>query len=251
MPIADLVSLLYRNSLCTEDIVSRQYTTPRNLFRRVFASIPAQLSTITMAPKRKSAAPRTSSRQSSSQQSTLSFHGKNNRVTKPSTLQEIKAEKKDPALLESVVRADEKADPSPDQDESTQDAIEHEAQPTQTEALADPLTHSGESTKAEDVLGGRAPQSDSGAVGGKASGWVSDEEQQARKVSETQIKRYWRAKEQERLAPRLHQEDMSVYERILREWDMSGQYGVSLEAFSNVFLVSFLEDVLTSFHSRA
>ncbi|RMY08623.1 hypothetical protein D0868_04701 [Hortaea werneckii] len=178
-----------------------------------------------MAPKRKSAAPRTSSRQSSSQQSTLSFHGKNNRVTKPSTPQEIKAEKKDPALLESVARADEKAQPSTDQDESTQDAIEHEAQPSQTEALADPLKQSGEPTKAEDVLGGRAPQSDSGAVGGKGSGWVSDEEQRARKVSETQIKRYWRAKEQERLAPRLHQEDMSVYERILREWDMSGQYG--------------------------
>ncbi|KAI6913776.1 hypothetical protein KC318_g5984 [Hortaea werneckii] len=178
-----------------------------------------------MAPKRKSAAPRTSSRQSSSQQSTLSFHGKNNRVTKPSTPQEIKAEKKDPALLESVVRADEKAEPSFDQDESTQDAPEHEAQPTQTEALADPLKQSSEPTKTEDVLGGRAPQSDSGAVGGKGSGWVSDEEQQARKVSETQIKRYWRAKEQERLAPRLHQEEMSVYERILREWDMSGQYG--------------------------
>ncbi|KAI7213108.1 hypothetical protein KC333_g6758 [Hortaea werneckii] len=178
-----------------------------------------------MAPKRKSAAPRTSSRQLSSQQSTLSFHGKNNRVTKPSTPQEIKAEKKDPALLESVVRADEKAEPSPAQDESTQDAIEHEAQPTQIEALADPLKQSGEPTKTEDVLGGRAPQSDSGALGGKGSGWVSDEEQQARKVSETQIKRYWRAKEQERLAPRLHQEDMTVYERILREWDMSGQYG--------------------------
>ncbi|KAI7161781.1 hypothetical protein KC349_g2549 [Hortaea werneckii] len=177
-----------------------------------------------MAPKRKSAAPRTSSRQSS-QQSTLSFHGKNNRVTKPSTSQEIKAEKKDPALLESVVRADEKADPLPDQDETPQDAIEHEAQPTQTDALDDPLKQSSEPTKAEDVLGGRAPQSDSGALGGKGAGWVSDEEQQARKVSETQIKRYWRAKEQERLAPRLHQEDMSVYERILREWDMSGQYG--------------------------
>lgn len=180
-----------------------------------------------MAPKRKSAAPRTSSRQSSSQQSTLSFHGKNNRVTKPSTLQETKVEKKDPALLESVVRADEKAEPSPDQDEAPQGAIEHEAQPTQAEALDDPLKQPDEPTKAEDVLGSRAPQSDSGAVGGKASGWVSDEEQQARKVSETQIKRYWRAKEQERLAPRLHQEDMSVYERILREWDMSGQYGVS------------------------
>ena len=179
-----------------------------------------------MAPKRKSAAPRASSRQSS-QQSTLSFHGQNNRVTKPSTPQEIKAEKKDPALLESVVRADEKADPSPDQDETTLDAIDHEAQPKEPEALADPLKQSSEPTKAEDVLGGRAPQSDSGALGGKGSGWVSDEEQQARKVSETQIKRYWRAKEQERLAPRLHQEDMSVYERILREWDMSGQYGVS------------------------
>ncbi|GAB1743937.1 hypothetical protein NU219Hw_g982t1 [Hortaea werneckii] len=178
-----------------------------------------------MAPKRKSAAPRTSSRQSS-QQSTLSFHGKNNRVTKPSTPQEIKAEKKDPALLKSVVRADEKTEPSPDQDETTADAIEHEAQqPKEPEALADPLKQSDEPTKTEDVLGGRAPQSDSGALGGKGSGWVSDEEQQARKVSETQIKRYWRAKEQERLAPRLHQEDMSVYERILREWDMSGQYG--------------------------
>ncbi|KAI6837990.1 hypothetical protein KC340_g11966 [Hortaea werneckii] len=177
-----------------------------------------------MAPKRKSAAARTSSRQSS-QQSTLSFHGKNNRVTKPSTSQEIKAEKKDPALLESLVRADEKAEPSPVQDEVSQDATEHEAQPKEPEALDDPLKQSDEPTKTEDVLGGRAPQSDTGALGGKGSGWVSDEEQQARKISDTQIKRYWRAKEQERLAPRLHQEDMSVHERILREWDMSGQYG--------------------------
>jgi DNA polymerase delta subunit 4 len=59
------------------------------------------------------------------------------------------------------------------------------------------------------------------------SGWVSDEEARARKMSEAQIKKFWREQESLRLVPRVHQEDLDVHERVLRLWDVSGQYGVS------------------------
>jgi DNA polymerase delta subunit 4 len=67
-----------------------------------------------------------------------------------------------------------------------------------------------------------------GAVGGPVgSGWVGDEETRARKITETQIKKFWREKENDRLVPRVHQEDLGVHERVLRLWDISGEYGVS------------------------
>jgi DNA polymerase delta subunit 4 len=55
----------------------------------------------------------------------------------------------------------------------------------------------------------------------------SPEEEKASKVTAAQIKRYWRDREAERRAPRVHQEDLSVEEKVLRLWDMSSQYGVS------------------------
>ena len=55
----------------------------------------------------------------------------------------------------------------------------------------------------------------------------SPEEVKASKVTDAQIKRYWRDREAERRAPRVHQEDLSVEEKVLRYWDMSSQYGVS------------------------
>ncbi|PMD35452.1 hypothetical protein L207DRAFT_556908 [Hyaloscypha variabilis F] len=51
------------------------------------------------------------------------------------------------------------------------------------------------------------------------------EEERARKVSDAQIKRYWREREAERKAPRVHQEDVSLEEKILRLFDMSSQFG--------------------------
>ena len=53
------------------------------------------------------------------------------------------------------------------------------------------------------------------------------EEEKARKVTDAQIKRYWRDREAERRAPRVHQGDLGVEEKVLRLWDMSSQYGVS------------------------
>lgn len=182
-----------------------------------------------MPPKRKSTGSRAAP---PSQQSTLSFHGKQNKVTKLGSAKHAKDRKKDPALVEDIVRTEIKAEAEPDLEEPTtaekaiQQQSEHEA--ATLDSTPDPLQHDGDDVKTADVLGGVAQANDAGAVGGKGSGWVGDEAVDARKITDTQIKRYWREKENERLAPRVHQEDLTVYEKLLREWDMSGQYGVSL-----------------------
>ena len=167
--------------------------------------------------------PKTAQRSASNQQAKLSFHGKQSKVTKPATTQQVKATKKDPALVEGVVRTELE----PEKEESQASRLGTPVSQSHEEPTEDPLQSNGVSTITADVLGGRAQQSDAGAVGGTGSGWVGDEEAQARKISDAQVKKYWRAKEQERKAPRIHQEDLTVYEKVLREWDMSGQYGVS------------------------
>lgn len=168
-----------------------------------------------MPPKRKSTGtPRTASSQR--QQSTLSFGGKNSKVTKTASPRSTKATKKDPALFDDV-----EIKPNVEQAD-----IEQSEKPIEVEA-DDPLEPTP--VKTEDILGGRAEESTSGATDGPDnSGWLSDEASQARKIPQTQINRYWRAKEQERKAPRVHQQDLSVSEKILREWDMSNQYGPAI-----------------------
>lgn len=52
------------------------------------------------------------------------------------------------------------------------------------------------------------------------------EEDEARKISDAKIKAYWTKKEKARQAPRVHQQDLSLEEKILREFDITGQYGV-------------------------
>lgn len=122
-------------------------------------------------------------------------------------------------------------DIKPETASDSEKAVQQEAD---DDAAPDPLQTERDIVKTEDVLGGRAQQSDAGAVGGKGSGWVGDEEERARKITDTQIKRYWREKEQERKAPRVHQEDLTVYEKVLREWDMSGQYGVRILSYASI-----------------
>jgi DNA polymerase delta subunit 4 len=45
-------------------------------------------------------------------------------------------------------------------------------------------------------------------------------------LSDTKLKAYWTAKERERKAPRVHQKELTMREKMLREWDMSSRYGV-------------------------
>lgn len=56
----------------------------------------------------------------------------------------------------------------------------------------------------------------------------TEAEAQAEEISDAQITRHWKAVEGQRKAPRVHQEDLDVSEKILRYFDVSSQYGVSL-----------------------
>jgi DNA polymerase delta subunit 4 len=198
--------------------------------------------TAIMPPKRSSTTGRTTS--ASRQQSTLSFNGKNSRITKASQQHQQHGKsldkKKELLFDEAVTRTESQPD-------DVDDVIEITSQPTtadktiqqqaevETRALEKASSHKAEDvltcgSKTEDVLGGRAQTSDVGAVNGPAgSGWVGDEEKRARKITETQIKKFWREKESARLVPRVHQEDLAVHERVLRLWDVSGEYGVSFQ----------------------
>ncbi|PSN62170.1 hypothetical protein BS50DRAFT_578025 [Corynespora cassiicola Philippines] len=144
-----------------------------------------------MPPKRRSAA----SGAPKSNQSTLAFHGTSNKVTKPGT--RAQSAKKN-ALSEKPNKEIEKA---------VIDLVSgDDSQPTSAEvAILD-------QTAKEAV----AQQTQS-----------TPEEDEARRITAARIKKYWTAKEKERKAPRMHQKDLSVHEKILREFDMSGQYGPS------------------------
>lgn len=50
----------------------------------------------------------------------------------------------------------------------------------------------------------------------------------AERVTDAQIKKYWKEREAERMTRRVHQEELGVEEKILRLWDMSSQFGVCL-----------------------
>ncbi|KAL9000086.1 MAG: hypothetical protein Q9169_001161 [Polycauliona sp. 2 TL-2023] len=50
-------------------------------------------------------------------------------------------------------------------------------------------------------------------------------EEKARGLSEAAVKKYWREREGERKAPRVHQTTLTLHEKILRHFDLSSQYG--------------------------
>lgn len=52
-------------------------------------------------------------------------------------------------------------------------------------------------------------------------------EVRARKVTDAQVKKYWRGVEGARIAKRVHQGELSLGEKVLRYFDISSQYGVS------------------------
>jgi DNA polymerase delta subunit 4 len=59
----------------------------------------------------------------------------------------------------------------------------------------------------------------------------TEDEKKAEKVTDAQIRKYWRERENERTAARVHQEELSVEEKVLRLFDMSSQFGVCPMSF--------------------
>ncbi|KAF9762151.1 hypothetical protein IL306_003528 [Fusarium sp. DS 682] len=53
----------------------------------------------------------------------------------------------------------------------------------------------------------------------------SESELRAEKITDAQIKKYWKSIEDQWTTPRLHQQGVSLSEKILRYFDVSSQYG--------------------------
>lgn len=143
-----------------------------------------------MPPKKRASGPT-----AKSQQSTLAFHGGANKVTKPSTRAQ---DAKKNVLSKSTTKAIKP--------EVIDLATVSETKPTTVEAdIIDQVEKEVAVQKTE----------------------ISPEDERARRITDAAIKKYWSAKEKQRLAPRVHQDDLSLHEKVLREFDMSAQYGVS------------------------
>jgi DNA polymerase delta subunit 4 len=56
----------------------------------------------------------------------------------------------------------------------------------------------------------------------------SEAELRAEKISDRQISAYWKNVESQRSTKRVHQKDLGLAEKVLRYFDVSNQYGVSI-----------------------
>ena len=167
-----------------------------------------------------------------SSQPTLNFNGRSSKVTKPSLAPVGKADHKDlkrETSLRSISKSPEQQDhvTTPKTVKLPKRDAQHEPSPEAESAF--PAIETVETAEPE------APEK-------------APEEVSARNVSDKEIIQYWQKKEKERKAPRVHQKDLDLHEKILREWDMSGQYGVSsflsltllMRSTVSVLQVSFL-----------
>ena len=146
---------------------------------------------------------------SKSSQSTLSFNGRSSKVTKPIGSHAGKdvlshTEDVDTENLEKRLKPKSNTKPLKLLNRETQEAVSSKSDSPEPESKSEKIA---EPENAEEAL--------------------------ARKITDREIVAYWQKKESERRAPRVHQADLNVHEKILREWDMSGQYGVSLNVNSS------------------
>ncbi|EED13146.1 DNA polymerase delta subunit 4, putative [Talaromyces stipitatus ATCC 10500] len=152
---------------------------------------------------------RSTGRTASGQQSKLSF-GTQSRVTKPSTTAPGKQIKNiDPTIDQEITK--KASSPSPSASPATPDT----AFPEQV-----PVTSSTASSKphvAELAIREQAKE--------ELSQPQTEEDRRALKISEAQIRKYWNEEEHSRKAPRVHQNDIDIDEKILRHFDLSSQYG--------------------------
>ncbi|KAI1471091.1 DNA polymerase delta, subunit 4-domain-containing protein [Daldinia caldariorum] len=132
-----------------------------------------------------------------SRQSTLSF---NHRVTKsvPKGTKDLSSK---PAKQSPLVEQVSSASPEPGEEEVTKDESQQEAEAEEEEG--EPLAKLPEVRQQE----------------------KSEAELRAAGISDRQIDQYWRRLERERIAKRVHQEGLTLAEKVLRYWDVSSQYG--------------------------
>lgn len=175
-------------------------------------------------------------------QQTLAFGPTPNKITKASLPPTTGNSKKKPhpptdtARLQKALSDKLPTAPSEEEEEANDD--EHPPPPEEQEDAQSPRTNlairppAEAEAKADDVKKKKTTTTTrSETMEGKGS-----------TVSEAQIRRYWQGKEEERIAPRVHQTGLSVEEKVLRHFDLSTQYGV--RSFPSFFLFPFSVYVL-------
>lgn len=169
------------------------------------ALLPSTIDTTTTMPPRRSSA-----RTASSQQSKLSF-GAQSRVTKPTATApgKTQAKKNIDSIVQEIPPSKAKTtSPAPAPDTALPEQI--------------PVTSPAASSKphvAEIAIREQAKQELTSQPA------TSEEDRKALKISDAQIKRYWEDEERARKAPRVHQQDLDIDEKVLRHFDLSSQYG--------------------------
>lgn len=75
-------------------------------------------------------------------------------------------------------------------------------------------------------------------------------EVRAERITDAQIRKYWKGVEEARLAKRVHQEDLGTGEKVLRYFDISSQYGASfsLPRLSSLFIERSSTDSISALH---
>lgn len=146
------------------------------------------------AKRRRTSTPQTSSNKSR-QQGQLSFRSTKNGIRRPEAVTDKLQKSEDGAAVKHIKGQEKAATTEPDVETKVPQEPATEDIPEQDQA---------ESEEDEDV---------------------EALHQEALKMPESKLKAYWAGKEGERKAPRVHQEKLSVHEKILREFDMSSRFG--------------------------
>lgn len=142
-----------------------------------------------MPPKRRS----TGATAKSPSQSTLAFHGASNKVTKAGA----RATNAKKNVFTESAKNDEKPEVV-----DVKVEVEEEAPTTSEAAIIEQTEKAQEPAQS------------------------TPEEDEARLVKPRQLQAYWK-KQNGGSAPRYHQDDLSLEDKILRKFDMTGQFGVS------------------------
>lgn len=139
-----------------------------------------------------------------SRQSTLTF---NNRVTK-----NVPKSVKDSVITSSVTKdtAAEKVKPTPVEPVKTKEEDEVKVERPELEDEEEEEVKE-EEEKVEELVQQK-----------------TEAETKAEKMTDAQIKRYWNSVEAQRMAKRVHQQDLDLGEKVLRYFDVSSQYGVRI-----------------------
>lgn len=143
---------------------------------------------------------RVAAAKSTAKQSTLSF---NNRVSKAGA---AKVSAKEAAAAVAAAALTPPASSPPTERKAVEPSEEADIEVDQSDALVD-------DEEEEEVA--------------KVEVRRPSAEVRAERVTDAQVKRYWREVEAVRIAKRVHQKNLSLAEKVLRYFDISSQYGVS------------------------